>query len=105
MSKNVTRISIKVEYGNVNKAISKFKSKVTSEGIIKSVKDRRYYVQPSLARNLKRKKAEAQRRKDEINIIHQYYAEQEEWNRRYCRTIDGLTRTGMPFGARVRPKI
>ena len=82
MSKNVTRISIKVEYGNVNKAISKFKSKVTSEGIIKSVKDRRYYVQPSLARNLKRKKAEAQRRKDEINIIHQYYAEQEEGNRR-----------------------
>lgn len=82
MSKNATRISIKVEYGNVNKAISKFKSKVTSEGIIKSVKDRRYYVQPSLARNLKRKKAEAQRRKDEINIIHQYYAEQEEWNRR-----------------------
>ena len=41
MSKNATRISVKVEYGNVNKAISKFKNKVTSEGIIKSVKDRR----------------------------------------------------------------
>ena len=82
MSRNATRISVKVEYGNVNKALSKFKSKVTAEGIIKGVKDRRYYIQPSLARNLKRKKAEAQRRKDELNVIQQYWAEQEEWNRR-----------------------
>ncbi len=82
MSKNATRITVKVEYGNVNKAISKFKSKCTNEGIIKAVKDKRYFVQPSLARNLKRKKAEAQRRKDEINLIAQYYSEQEEWNRR-----------------------
>tara|TARA_B100000959_G_scaffold242033_1_gene264326 strand:+ start:304 stop:552 length:249 start_codon:yes stop_codon:yes gene_type:complete len=82
MSKNAIRITVKVEYGNVNKAISKFKSKCTNEGIIKAVKDKRYFVQPSLARNLKRKKAEAQRRKDEINLIAQYYSEQEEWNRR-----------------------
>tara|TARA_B100000287_G_C20551984_1_gene748858 strand:+ start:469 stop:711 length:243 start_codon:yes stop_codon:yes gene_type:complete len=79
MSKNVTRISVKVEHGKISKAMNKFKSKVTSEEIIKTVKDKRYYIKPSLAKALKRKKAEAQRRKDEINLINKIIAEEENW--------------------------
>ena len=55
MSRNVTRISIKVEHGRISKAMNKFKSKVTNEEIIKTVKERRYYQKPSLKKALKRK--------------------------------------------------
>ena len=79
MSRNVTRISIKVEHGRISKAMNKFKSKVTNEEIIKTVKERRYYQKPSLKKALKRKKAEAQRRKDEIKLINKIIAEEEQW--------------------------
>ena len=79
MSRNVTRISVKVEHGRISKAMNKFKSKVTNEEIIKTVKDNRYYMKPSLKKALKRKKAEAQRRKDEINLINKIIAEEEQW--------------------------
>lgn len=59
--------------------MNKFKSKVTNEEIIKTVKDKRYYQKPSLKKMLKRKKAEAQRRKDEINLINKIIAEEEQW--------------------------
>ena len=54
MSRNVTRISVKVEHGRISKAMNKFKSKVTNEEIIKTVKDNRYYMKPSLKKALKR---------------------------------------------------
>ena len=79
MSRNVTRISIKVEHGRISKAMNKFKSKVTNEEIIKTVKERRYYQKPSLKKALKRKTAEAQSRKDEINLINKIIAEEEQW--------------------------
>ena len=79
MSRNVTRISVKVEHGRISKAMNKFKSRVTSEEIIKTVKDKRYYMKPSLKKMLNRKKAEAQRRKDEINLINNIIAEEEQW--------------------------
>ena len=79
MSRNVTRNSDKVEQGRISKAMNKFKSKVTNEEIIKTVKDNRYYIKPSLKKALKRKKAEAQRRKDEINLINKIIAEEEQW--------------------------
>ena len=81
MSKNVTRISVKVEHGKISKAMNKFKSKVTAEDIIKEVKGRQYYIKPSLKKILKRKKAEAQRRKDEINLIQKILAEEEQWKK------------------------
>ena len=79
MSRNVTRISVKVEHGRISKPMNKFKSRVPSEEIIKTVKDKRYYMKPSLKKMLKRKKAEAQRRKDEINLINKIIAEEEQW--------------------------
>ena len=79
MSRNVTRISVKVEHGRISKAMNKFKSRVTSEEILKTVKDKRYYMKPSLKKMLKRKKAEAQRRKDEISLINKIIAEEENW--------------------------
>ena len=54
MSRNVTRISVKVEHGRISKAMNKFKSRETSEEIIKTVKDKRYYMKPSLKKMLKR---------------------------------------------------
>tara|TARA_B100000287_G_scaffold221983_1_gene209406 strand:+ start:4771 stop:5010 length:240 start_codon:yes stop_codon:yes gene_type:complete len=75
------RISVKVEHGKVATAMNKFKSKVTAEDIIKEVKGRQYYIKPSLKKILKRKKAEAQRRKDEINLIQKILAEEEQWKK------------------------
>ena len=51
------------------------------EDIIKEVKGRQYYIKPSLKKILKRKKAEAQRRKDEINLIQKILAEEEQWKK------------------------
>ena len=79
MSRNVTRISVKVENGRMSKAMNKFKQRVTNEEIIKTVKEKRYFVKPSLKKTLKRKKAEAQRRKDEINLIKKILAEDNQW--------------------------
>lgn len=46
------------------RAISRLKSKVMKEGTLQMLKDRRYYVKPSIAKRLKSEAAERQRIKD-----------------------------------------
>ena len=63
-------ISVRVKPNeNINRALSRFKSAVLNEGIIKTVNDKSHYVKPSLKKKLKREAAERQRAKDLINEI------------------------------------
>ena len=48
-------ISVRVKPNeNINRALSRFKSAVLNEGIIKTVNDKSHYVKPSLKKKLKR---------------------------------------------------
>ena len=48
---------------NTEKAIRRFKRKVEREGILRDVKNKRYYQKPSVRKKTKRKLAEKRRRK------------------------------------------
>ena len=73
-------ISVRVKPNeNINRALSRFKSAVLNEGIIKTVNDKSHYVKPSLKKKLKREAAQGQRMKDEIKLIRQIENEQKEW--------------------------
>ena len=73
-------ISIRIRPNeNINRALSRFKSAVLNEGIIKTVNDKSHFIKPSLKRKLKREAAERQRMKDEIKLIRQIENEQKEW--------------------------
>lgn len=62
-----SRVSVKVRNGNVNKALSIFKKKVISSGILQEYKDRQEYIKPSLRKREKLKKAiREQKRKDKL---------------------------------------
>ena len=76
-------ISMKVKpKENSNRALSRFKAAVMSEGIMKTVRDKSHFVKPCLKRKLKREEAQRQRVKDEMKLIRQIENEQYEWNRR-----------------------
>lgn len=64
---SINRVSVKVKNGNVNKALSIFKKKVATSGVIQEFKERQEYVKPSLQRREKLKKAKReQKRKDKL---------------------------------------
>ena len=67
---------------NINRVLSKFKAAVMSEGILKKVREKSYYIKPSLKKQLKRKEAQRQRIKDEMKLIRQIENEQNEWRKR-----------------------
>jgi len=48
---------------NTEKAIRRFKRKVEREGILRDVKNKRYYQKPSVRKKMKKKLAEKRRRK------------------------------------------
>ena len=76
-------ISIKVKpKENINRVLSKFKSAVMNEGIMKTVREKSHYIKPCIKRQLKRKEAQRQRIKDEMKLIRQVENEQNEWRRR-----------------------
>ena len=76
-------ITVKVKpKENINRALSRFKAAVMSEGIMKTVRDKSHFVKPCLKRKLKREEAQRQRMKDEMKLIRQAENEQNEWNRR-----------------------
>ena len=76
-------ISIKVKpKENINRALSRFKAGVMSEGIMKAVRDKSHFVKPCLQRKLKREEAQRQRMKDEMKLIRQVENEQNEWRKR-----------------------
>jgi small subunit ribosomal protein S21 len=51
---------------DINRAIRRFKRKVESEGIMRELKRRRYYLKPSEARKEKQKAAAKRRRKNAV---------------------------------------
>lgn len=73
-------ISVKVKNDGVHKALQKLKQIVSKEDIINTVKKKRYYQKPSVAKRLKSKEAARQRIKDfkkEIQLAQRL--EQQMW--------------------------
>ena len=52
----VSGIAVEVKNGQVERALRKFKKKVTDAGIIQEIRDRKYFVKPS---EIKRKAKDA----------------------------------------------
>ena len=76
-------ISIKVKpKENINRVLSKFKSAVMNEGIMKDVRAKSYFIKPCLKRQLKREEAARQRMKDEMKTIRKLQNEEKEWRQR-----------------------
>ena len=76
-------ISIKVKpKDNMNHVLSKFKSMVMNEGIMKDVRAKAYFIKPCLKRKLKREEAARQRMKDEMKTIRKLQNEEKEWRQR-----------------------
>ena len=76
-------ISIKVKpKENINRVLSKFKSAVMNEGIMKDVRAKSYFIKPCLKRKLKREEAARQRMKDEMKVIRKLQNEEREWRQR-----------------------
>ncbi len=57
-------IEVRVERDNVQRAISQLKRLMAREGILKEVKNRRFYEKPSVKDKRKRRDAERRRRKE-----------------------------------------
>ena len=76
-------ISIKVKpKENINRVLSKFKSAVMNEGIMKDGRAKSYFIKPCLKRKLKREEAARQRMKDEMKAIRKLQNEEREWRQR-----------------------
>ena len=74
-------ISVKVKYNeSPHKALQKLKQLVSKEEVIATVKKKRYYMKPSVAKRLKSKEAEKQRNKDlQKEIQYLMHQEQQLW--------------------------
>jgi len=57
-------IEVPVERENVARALSQLKRMMAREGVLKEVKNRRFYEKPSVKEKRKRRDAERRRRKD-----------------------------------------
>ena len=76
-------ITIKVKpKENINRVLSKFKSAVMNEGIMKDVRAKSYFIKQCLKRKLKREEAARQRMKDEMKAIRKLQNEEKEWRQR-----------------------
>ena len=73
-------LSIKVRHGEpVERALSKFKNLILKEGILNTLKDKRYFAKPSLRKKLKREAAARQRTKDLHKDIRQAMRDEENF--------------------------
>ena len=67
-------LTVKVRHNeNPERAVSRLKNLVVNEGVLNTLKDKRYYRKPSLRKRLKREAAARQRVKDlhkEIRAAH-----------------------------------
>jgi small subunit ribosomal protein S21 len=61
MSKRGRRVQ--VTDGNVEKALRKFKKKITEQGLLQEVRDRQEYVKPTTQRKLDKSKAKSRWKK------------------------------------------
>ena len=76
-------ITIKVKpKENINRVLSKFKSAVMNEGIMKDVRAKSHFIKPCLKRKLNREEAARQRMKDEMKTIRKLQNEEKEWRQR-----------------------
>lgn len=57
-------LEIKVRDSNVEKALKVLKRKIGKEGVLKELKNRRYYEKPSVKE--KRKRAEARKKRNKV---------------------------------------
>lgn len=57
-------IEVKVDRDNVQRAISQLKRLMAREGVLKELKNRRFYEKPSVKDKRKRRDAERRRRKE-----------------------------------------
>lgn len=57
-------IEVRVERDNVNRALSQLKRMMAREGVLKELKNRRFYEKPSVKEKRKRRDAERRRRKE-----------------------------------------
>lgn len=57
-------LEVRVERDNVARAISQLKRMMAREGVLKEVKNRRFYEKPSVKDKRKRRDAERRRRKE-----------------------------------------
>ena len=58
---------VKVEKGNLNRALKKFKKKFRNTQVIKEVRERQYFVKPSLKKKLIKDKAIRRLKKQKDN--------------------------------------
>jgi small subunit ribosomal protein S21 len=54
---------VQVTDGNVEKALRKFKKKITEQGLLQEVRDRQEYVKPTTQRKLDKSKAKSRWKK------------------------------------------
>lgn len=57
-------LEVRVDRDNVNRAMSQLKRMLAREGVLKELKNRRYYEKPSVKDKRKRRDAERRRRKE-----------------------------------------
>lgn len=57
-------IEVRVDRDNVSRAISQLKRLMAREGVLKELKNRRFYEKPSIKDKRKRREAERRRRKE-----------------------------------------
>jgi len=73
-------LTIKVRPGEpVERALSKFKNLILKEGILNTLKEKRYFAKPSTRKKLKREAAARQRTKDMHKDIRQAMREEENF--------------------------
>ncbi|MBN2693329.1 30S ribosomal protein S21 [bacterium] len=63
-SKELKPLEVKVENDNVERAISTLKRRMATEGVLKTLKQKRYNVKPAIANKIKSLEAERRRRKE-----------------------------------------
>ena len=63
----------------MERSLSKFKNLILKEGILNTLKDKRYFSKPSLRRKMKREAAARQRTKDLHNDIRQALRDEENF--------------------------
>lgn len=54
---------VQVTDGNVEKALRKFKKKITEQGLLQEVRDRQEYVKPTTQRKIQKSKAKSRWKK------------------------------------------
>lgn len=90
--KRVVNASVKVHDGeNIERALKRFKRLVEKAGVKKEAKARRYYIKPSEARRLEKRKSARNRRKTEKkDRLQKMWAQKQAQSKGWLLTHPGL---------------